>query len=415
VSPDLGDGLRTVAVESDGDIERLAQFNGRIHDDEVSVFTRRLLREHPHVQRHHWLLVERGAGGPIVSALCLIPWELSLDGVLLRSGELGIVGTDPAYRRRGLVRRLVAAFDGLLAAEGFDLTHIQGIPYFYRQFGYSYAVPLVPDFRVPLDALRRLPQAGGLRLRPAEAGDIPRLATFCRELNAPLGAGLQSVRSDVVWRYLLGGQTAGEGETWCVERGAEGVIGYLRTHRRGFGPGLIVSEVSPLPGPECLALLAELGRRAEADGKPWVKLELDPESEIVALGRALGGSAVSTYAWQFRFVDPGAFLRKLAPALERRIAASAHRGYSGRLAISVYREAWSLEWIGGALAGVDRLDPAEQAAVRIPPDVLVPLVLGHRSVAELAACYHDVRIDAAAVPIVEALFPRRRSFIYTIY
>jgi hypothetical protein len=415
VSLDLGDGLRLVAVESDGDVERLAQFNGRVHDDEVAVFTRRLLREHPHTQRHHWLLVERGAGGPIVSALCLIPWDLSLDGVLLRSGEMGIVGTDPACRRRGLVRRLVAAFDALLAAEGFDLTHIQGIPYFYRQFGYSYAVPLVPDFRVPLDALLRLPPAAGLRLRPAVAGDIPRLAALGRELSAPLGAGLHSVRSDAVWRYLVGGQTAGEGETWCVERGADGVIGYFRLHRRGFGPGLIVSEVSPLAGPECLALFAGLGRRAEADGKPWVKLELDPESEIVALGRSLGGSAVSAYAWQFRFVDPAALLRKLAPVLELRIAASAHRGYSGCLAISVYREAWSLEWNDGALIRVDRRDPAEQVSVRIPPDVLVPLVLGYRSVAELAAFTHDVRVDAAAASIVEALFPRRRSFIYTIY
>jgi predicted N-acetyltransferase YhbS len=412
---ELGDGLVLRAVESDADIERLALFNGRIHGDEEAVLTRRLLSHHPHAQRRHWLFVEQGEGGPILSTLCLIPWELRFDDVPLRGAEMGFVGTDSAHRRGGLVRRLVAAFDRLLAAEGFDLTHIQGIPYFYRQFGYSYAVPLVPDFRVPLAPLRGLPAVPGLRFRPAEPADIPRLDALFRAANRFDGTGLTSVRSEPVWRYLLSGATAGEGETWCVERGGEGVVGTFRTHRRGFGPGLIVSEVSPLSRSYGLALLAELGRRAEAADKPWVKLELDPEAEIVALAGSLGGAAASAYAWQIRFPDVPALLRRISPALERRIAAGPHRVLPTRLIISLYREAVGLVWRDGVLAAVERIDPPPQAPVCIPPDAFVPLVLGYRSLGELAACYHDIRVEQALRPLVEALFPKRRSFLYGIY
>jgi hypothetical protein len=162
-------------------------------------------------------------------------------------------------------------------------------------------------------------------------------------------------------------------------------------------------------------VLAELGRRAAAAGKPWVKLELDPESEIVTLARSLGGSMARTYAWQIRLPDVPALLRRLAPVLERRIAASDRAGLSGRVPISLYRAAFALEWRDGKLGGVEPLDPAAEAGIRIPPDAFVPLVLGYRSLAEIAACWHDVRVEDDAAALGDALFPRRRSFIYPIY
>ncbi len=53
---------------------------------------------------------------------------------------LEMVVTHPDYRRRGLVRALIERFHRVTAERGFDLCFIEGIPYYYRQFGYTYAV-----------------------------------------------------------------------------------------------------------------------------------------------------------------------------------------------------------------------------------------------------------------------------------
>lgn len=401
------------AIEDQGEVERLAAFNGRIHDDEVAVFTRRLLSDHPSTRAHHWLIIEEKASGRIVSALCLIPWTMRFDGVELRAGEMGIVGTEPEFRRRGLIRTLVGRFDRLLADEGFDLTHIQGIPGYYGQFGYQYAVPLIPDLRLALDAIPAGAPPAGLAFRPACLADIPTLAALHARLTAPLA--LAAVRDEATWRYLLSGQTANEGETWAVERAGAGVIGYFRTHRRGFGQGLIVSEVSPLPWQESVALLAELAHRAREAGKPYVKLEVDPQCDIAAVGRALGAQTLRPYAFQIRFVDLASLLRKLAPVLERRLSASAFAGLTEHCVLSFYREALALEWEGGRLASVGRIDPPQTAPAALPLATAVPFVLGHRSLAELAAWHPDVRVEGRAAALLDVLFPKLRSYLYLIY
>ena len=409
----LADGLLMRAVETEAEVERLAAFNGRIHEQEVAVFTRRLLRDHPITRAEEWLVVEDERSGRFVSALCLIPWTLRLDSVELRSGEMGIVGTESEYRRRGLIRALVARFDRLLVEGGFDLTHIQGIPGFYGQFGYRYAVPLIPDLRLAPDAIPTGAPPGDLGFRPATPSDIPALAAAYARLNAPLA--LAAERDEATWLYLLAGQTANEGETWCLERAGVGVIGYFRTHRLGFGKGLIVSEVSPLCWQESIALLGELGRRAEAAGKPYVKLEVDPQCDIAAVGRSLGAQTLHAYAFQIRFVDLAALLRKLAPALERRLSSSPFAGLTERFVLSFYREAFALEWEGGRLVAVSRADTAGQAPAQLPPETAVPLVLGYRGLAELAVWHPDVRVDARAAALLDALFPKLRSYLYTIY
>ena len=53
-----------------------------------------------------------------------------------------MVATRPAYRKRGLVRAVFEMAHARSAAKGELVQVITGIPYFYRQFGYEYALDL---------------------------------------------------------------------------------------------------------------------------------------------------------------------------------------------------------------------------------------------------------------------------------
>jgi hypothetical protein len=144
----VGAGLVLRSLTDERDVERLATFNTHIHGAGVGALTQALIREHPATRPAHWLYIEDTTTGQIVSSLCLLPWLWRYEEVTLRAGEMGLVGTLEPYRHRGLIRTLNEHFTTLLHTEGFDLSHIQGIPYFYRQFGYEYALPLETWWRM---------------------------------------------------------------------------------------------------------------------------------------------------------------------------------------------------------------------------------------------------------------------------
>ena len=145
---ELGDGLVLRTAASERDVERVAEFNGTIHGPEVAAMTRGLFLYHPSTHREDLIFVEDEQSDQVVSSLCLIPWTWRYEDVTIPSGEMGIVGTLEDYRRQGLIRAQVALFKRRLAERGCLTSHIQGIPYYYRQFGYEYALPLEGGLRI---------------------------------------------------------------------------------------------------------------------------------------------------------------------------------------------------------------------------------------------------------------------------
>jgi GNAT superfamily N-acetyltransferase len=413
-SRDLGDGLRLRSVAGPEDIERVAAFDALIHGEGSAPTWRAWMTTHPYAAPENWLLVEDAAGS-VVASLCLLPWRLSYAGVELRAGEMGVVGTLKAYRGRGLQRALSARFDELLRAGGYLLSHIQGIPYFYRQFGYEYAAPLEAWWRLELHMGPGGPPAPGHSCRPATPDDVAVLARLYAAGVAALDVA--ALRDEAVWRYLLshGLETETAAETWLVIDGAGAPAGYFRVACQGFGEGLIVAEASQLGAEAALAALAEIRRVALERGKPFVRLNLPASSPLVALARGLGAHDGGAYAWQVRLPDPAALLRALAPALERRVAASIYAGLTRDVVIDLYRGAILLRFQGGRLSSAEAAAPGGRADLRLPPALLAPLLLGHRSLEEIAHMYPDAAAPGAARPLVEALFPKLRAWLYQPY
>jgi predicted acetyltransferase len=410
----LGEGLVIRTLETIEDVTRLSDFNARVHSEAERELTRRLIMEHPDTRADQWWLVE-DEESLIVSSLCLIPWRLRYGGVELKAGEMGIVGTRPSHRRRGLIRSLVEEFDSMLRDEGYDLSHIQGIPYYYRQFGYEYAVPLIPDIRLDPAAVPDVDKEDRFGVRKADIEDAPALAELYEAMTEKLT--LTNARSTEIWRYLLSRPSMGEGETWWLTR-EERQVGYFRTHRSGFGKGLIVSEVSAMDAEATAATLRALARMTVQAAKPYLKLETDLESEIVGLALDLGAADLSHYAWQIRFVDPQALLGRVAPVLERRLVGTGYSGLSREVLLDLYSDSLTLVFRDGRLVQVGQASPVDRsspASLSMPPQLLVPLVLGYRGADRLSHTSHDFRPSRPDLPLIRTLFPEVRSFLFTLY
>jgi predicted acetyltransferase len=410
----LGNNLVLKSIDDQDDAQRLAAFNGQIFGSIVTEMTRALLLHHPNTRPEQWLYIEDDAKGQIVSALCLIPWQWRYEDVTLKAGEMGIVGTLDAYRNRGLIRALDTRFKELLREGEFDLSQIQGIPYFYRQFGYEYTLPLEPNWHIDLHNIPTALPESPYRYRLATVDDIPVLMQMYEDAAKTLN--ISALRSADIWRFMLE-CTAGtdmEAEIWLMLKG-DTPVGYWRVMRHGFGTGLIVSDTSRLSHDATTTLLHHLKTVAVERGKPNIRFNLPENHDLLRTARAWGATNPGTYAWQIHLVDVGRLLRKLTPVLERRINASPFNGLSQKVIVNLYREAFELHFEGGKLLAVNNIGFSDGGEIRIPPMQFTQLVLGYRTHEELRQNYPDVAVWGQARALVDVLFPKMDSFIYSIY
>jgi hypothetical protein len=414
----LNDGLVLKSVVDERDVERVAEFNGLIHGSGVADIARELILNHPDTRPEHWLYVEDEGTGQVVSSLCLIPWTWRYEDVELKAGEVGLVGTLEAYRHRGLVRAQFARHAELLREGGYDLSHIQGIAYFYRQFGYQYALPLEGGWRVEphlFPQAEKDSSAAPYTFRQATLDDLPTLMRLYNEAAADLS--ITTLRDEGTWRYLLGPSTRTDmtAETWLILDAGGQAAGYLRLPEHGFGEGLNVGEVSRLSADAALALLQQLKAWAVERGKPYIRLNIPAKGTLVQAARHMGAHDTGTYAWQIHLPDVGRLLLKLGPILERRLAAGPYAGLTQTLCFNLYHEAFDLRFEGGKLAGVEPLGFCERGDIRVPPFLAAPLLLGWRSREELAHIHPDLSAGSDCRYLADILFPKVDSFIYTVY
>lgn len=412
----LGNNLILKSVRDKADAQRLAGFNGQIFGEGVTEMTRSLIYNHPHTRLEHWLYIEDEATGQIVSALSLIPWVWRYEDVTLQCGEMGVVGTLPEYRKRGLIRTLVSRHKELLREGDYDLSNIQGNPYFYRQFGYEYALPLEANYHLELHNLPDAPSeaAASFGIRRATPDDIPALMALYDEAAKQLS--ISAVRDAATWQYQIEGVTGDtETEFWLVTDAGGKPAGYWRIALQGFGAGLIVCEASRMNAPAAEAVLVKLKAFAVERGKPDIRLNLPANCDLIQLGKAWQVHYEGAYAWQIQIVDVAGLLRKIAPVLERRIANSPFNGLDEHVIINLYREAFDLHFEHGKLVRVGALGFSERGEINIPPLLFAPLLLGYRSREELAAMYPDVSCWPRAKVLVDVLFPKMEAFIYSGY
>ena len=112
--------------------------------------------------------------------------------------------------------------------------------------------------------------------------------------------------------------------------------------------------------------------------------------------------------------DVPAFVRQIAPALEKRLASSAQAGYTGEMKITFFRTGLLLKFKEGAISA-ERWKPerVEEGDAAFPDLTFIQLLFGYRSLEELEHAFPDceARTDEtrALLPI---LFPKKNSNVW---
>lgn len=426
---DLGDNLRLRFAVPD-DFDAWVDFNERMREydpssNRIGVWAHELISgRHPTTRASDFTVVEDTLTGKIVSSLCLIPQTWSYGGIPFGCARIEQVGTDPEYRRRGLIRKQMDVIHALSAAKGDLMQSITGIPWYYRQFGYEYALDLYYGRVAPVppnpDSNSRY------RVRPIAKSD----RAFVRsvyEHNARRQP-FSVVRSDEHWEWEFSGRTP-DSEVYrpwlIIEDTAQKPVGFIQHHpvlpSKKPGPWrMVVRQCALAPGVSHLNvvpdLLSEISRFVQS---LWVTNQ-DAESaqpgEIVfMLGRddplyaGLPDSRQSSswgYAWYIRVPDLAAFLRHVRPTLEKHLLGTPAEGYTGALTLDFYRSGLRLKLEQGRIAEVKNLGHAEVGSsdASFPDLTFLQLLGGRRTYDQLKESYPDCSATPTAQALLAALF-----------
>jgi hypothetical protein len=384
--------------------------------------------EHPDFDPRDFTIVEDTATGKIVSSVGLMSQTWTYEGIPFPAGQPDVVSTDPAYRRRGLVRAQMAQIHRWSAARGELVQGITGIPWYYRQFGYEMALSLGAN-RVAYPANIPRLNAGEsepFAVRLATPDDLPFIMAMYRQMTSRSVVATQ--RDEALWRFDLERRHAKSGmsgEFRVIESPDGEPAGVLHHPRRLWGTQLGVSLFEVKHGVPWLTVTPGVMRYLDATGKAYAERdggtydainfdlgEAHPMYDTVPHRLPRVGRP---YAWYIRVPDVLPLMRLIAPALERRLAASAQAGYSGELTISFFHDGLRLTFTDGAIT-IDRWRPEriEAGQAFFPDRTFLPLLFGFRSLADLEYAYPDCSAatdDARA--LLPILFPKKDSMVWS--
>ncbi|MCV2392893.1 GNAT family N-acetyltransferase [Actinotalea sp. M2MS4P-6] len=353
-------------------------------------------------------------GDRVVATASLLDEQVRVGQVVLPAGQVELVAVAESHEHRGLARALMDWAHERSAQRGHLLQVMIGIPYFYRLFGYEYAIDIAPARELTGEVA--IAGAGGGRLRAATEADLSVLAALQDIAQSAFDVAVP--HPPARWRALLAHSAS---RTWVLER--DGVV-VASARVRDDEDGLLVAEPAATDRGAAFALLSRL-------------VELSAGRTIAAVHRAgtvtgtawdpvLGVADEAAEQYYVRVPDAAGLLDALRPVLDQRIAELGRRtGLAGlstarrardALVLSTFGAHHSMPFVDGALGPVQTGGPMQGPGVvggfGVAPDQLGALLLGSRGFAGLRRLRPDVYGDPE---LGEALFPPLTADVLSYY
>ena len=440
---ELGVGLlqRWSTPEDTENIAQLCGFVFRDKEDEplninaIEAVRRHMSGDFPLMGPGDYAVIEdtTRVGNPLVACTCLwrLAWEYA--GIAFGVGQPEFVVTHPDYRNRGLIRKLFNMLHSRSEAEGHLAQAITGILYFYRQFGYEYALELEGRRVTYLSLIPKAPESipEPYFLRIATPDDIPLLVELYNSQRSE--SMVWNITSERFWHYQIKEETdpSVSGKNMCVRMIVDHtarVQGYLLLATRRWGKSLHVYALNVADGVSWQAVVQPLLRTLQSYGLqiPVVGSDVPPLNEISfflgsghpvyeVLGETLAPFYEPPYAWYVRVPDILAFIRHITPVLEKRLSNSAAAFYTGQFTIDFFRGGMHMVFDKGHITSIERWHAPiykNTADASCPALVFLQLLFGYRSLHELRYAFPEVRVEnSTAELLLNTLFPKKHSWV----
>jgi hypothetical protein len=332
-----------------------------------------------------------------------------------------IVGTHPDYRRRGLVRNQFDLMHKWSADRGELFNTIMGIGYYYRQFGYEYALNAWGGSMTSPDLLNQVSfkdeEKVPFTARDAQRSDARFISSTYE--NTHKRSFVTVTRNTKVFEQEIFGQSEGNATHWrarIFEQGDQPVGFYcygveLKKKTIRVDMFEIDPSVNWLDASKSLLIdLQELANRFKPEGKDnseKIEFSFGRSHPLYRMYGEVLGAPKRGYAWYVRVPDVAKLISHLTPLFESRLAESVMRGWSGEVKISFYRDGLHMSFDSGKLISATNTGFIENSdANAMYPDLtFLKALFAQQSFSQLSETIPDCSSeDHAAGTLQDILF-----------
>ncbi|KAI9290143.1 hypothetical protein BC943DRAFT_313359 [Umbelopsis sp. AD052] len=356
-------------------------------------------------------------------------------GISFSIGRVEFVGVVGEYRNQGLMPRIMDAVHEASDLRGDLLQTIVGIPYYYRQFDYEYALDIGRRSKTWLNSIPSL-QSDEKELitpRAATLEDSDTILMFDQELSLQ-SCNYAPLRREYLETQIKGNSTASPFQRKVVMFEQDGqAIGYFMMHNYADPSAISVLHIAFNPNinlptiiNSILRGIVQYSRHSYGEGSCenltaifWHYSEWHPFfNSLPSCNRSYTSLPDEAYSTYVRIPNYANFIRHIIPVLNDRLSnAKSWSCYNGVLHIHNYTKKYMgvrIHIDDGQVSKVedwfpiDRQQPVSNQ-IQFPPLTFTNILLGNKSLEELQIVYPDIAASDFTVQLVNVLFPKSVS------
>ena len=336
-----------------------------------------------------------------VSRLWIHEYQMRFGTARLKLGGIAGVGTKEEHRNRGYSRRVMEDSTAFMTENGFDVAMLFGIADFYPKFGYATALP---ETWVEFDTAEAQAAVSTYRVRKFETEDVPTILALYAANNAERTG--TPLRDETRWKdFKMGSNFGIDADPFVILNDAGEVIGYFvcdDTEEK-----CILCDIGFQNRTIFETIVRFLGDCAKCIGAAQIECSMPADHPFAIFCRRYGCRTNTqnpkNRGGMMRIINQSSTLKGITGELEKRLRRSAHLSqWSGKILIATD--------LGQDCLGIDRGRVAYTASkanafhLEIPQDKLIQLMMGRRSIEDLAI-EPDVSVTGGIIPILATLFP----------
>ncbi|MFX0006964.1 MAG: GNAT family N-acetyltransferase [Promethearchaeota archaeon] len=400
-----------IANDSEEELKAIVNLSMKVHQEELLItYIPRIFLEHPRKSETFWLYIKDDKENKIISLICLSPLEWQIEDNSLPVCEMEFVGTLQEYREKGFIKILNDLYEKLMNQNGYILSVIRGIPYFYRNLGYEYVSSLDERIKIPASKIPNK-KYENLVIRLANSNDV---LSFIKSKYDQFQENFYIFnRFDpecFKFKYI--------NEKFDSEVRSTYIFDEAGVAKNYFSVGMSYDNqnyeiiCSFLTEKEMTSLLQFIKSIGNYNGNDIITLSISEHSPLFKYLKSLGGEMVSSYGWQVKIPNLINFFTLIRNILEKRIKDSEFKGLTKTIRISNYNDTIVLEFIKGKIENIEiekEYPDPKITDLMIPGTLLFKLILGDRAIDEINYIFKDTIVNTSSKLIIETMFPKKIS------
>ncbi|HDZ18361.1 MAG TPA: GNAT family N-acetyltransferase [archaeon] len=397
------------------EFQQILELNVKVHGEPVREYLKHIFLNHPRKEDLLFLYIKDSNSNKIISSISLLPLEWRVGSINIPVCEMGFVGTLEKYRGKELIVELNKLYERIMAENGYIISVIRGIPYYYRKLGYEFAIPLdhrmfLSPSKIPLDGLEFL------KIRKANLNDIDLIANKYNQYYEDFFISNLFDKDCYISKFFNDNYNEFKASTYLIETGGK-TIAYFTFGKSydNLGYDIKTSRINREYGIKILQFTKEI---TSIENPDQIDLAVREDTGLAELIGELGGTTYYTYGWQVKIPNLKLYLEKIKQILENRIYNSNFQGLTQDLRISNYKTTIILSFNNGQIPTI-KMEKGYQKEgscdLQIPGSILFKLILGDRSFEEINHIIKDAMIKRESSEIIDVLFPKENSYPDTYY